>query len=431
LTKALLRRRAEIRLRKTRKQPRSATQARNGKADTQQLLHEVQVHQIELEMQNAELSRAAIQAEASARKFLNLFAFAPVGYVGLDKRGRIQELNFMAAKLLRGTRQELTGTLLIRRVATPDKAAFLHHLSRASESKTKVAVEVNLGLAQPHLVPVQLCSIHRQDPIDQEWHYLTAITDLSERKRAEEKTIRLNASLDDRVRQRTATIRRLAIELTLTEQKEKARLAHILHDHVQQIMMAAKYHLYKVEQKATALALPSVHKVEQTLVKAMRALRTLSVELSPPVLQEEGLSASLHWLASWVQEHHGLSVNVVTSAIVSPVSIEVSVFVYQAVRELLLNIVKHAHTTSANLSLDQIDGQLVIAIMDQGKGFDSKLLAEKTKSRGTLGLFSIQQRLAILGGAMQMHSMPGRGSRVTLRFPLRGPVPDAIPGKSE
>jgi len=176
-----LRRRAEARLR-----TQQSAAAPRTEADTKRLLHELQVHQVELELQNAELGRAHAEAEASAEKFADLYDFAPLGYVTLNDDAAIRELNHTAARLLGKARAKMTGTPFVNWVARRDREKFLRHLSTASATEGKVTAEVDLALEDGQTVPVHLSTICLQPPSAQARQYRTAITDISTLKKAEQ-----------------------------------------------------------------------------------------------------------------------------------------------------------------------------------------------------------------------------------------------------
>ena len=429
LTPAELRRQAEARLRK-RPSQKPGRQSRNSESAAHRLLHELQIHQVELEMQNEELSRAKVQAEATAGKFSDLYDFAPIGYVSLDTRGFIQELNLTAAKLLSRVRTEVTGTPFAGYVAQPDRDTYLRHLQTSSATDQKVIREVGLQCSEGgRVLPVQLCTTFHRDGSGQMPHYRMVISDITERKQAEEELRQLNAELEERVRKRTATIRTLATELTLVEQREKSRLSHVLHEGLQQLLLGAKFLLNTVREDFPESGASRLGRVEEILSQAVEAARTLAVELSPPILQSEGLGESLKWLGRWMLEKHGLTVEVTVGPRPAPLSVEVSVLLYQAVRELLFNVVKHAQVKSARVDMAWRGAEVDIVVSDEGKGFAPVTLETARSSAGKFGLFSVRERLALLGGAVAIDSAPGQGSRFTLRAPLGPPATPRTRGR--
>jgi PAS domain S-box-containing protein len=218
-----------------------------------------------------------------------------------------------------------------------------------------------------------------------------------------------------------AQLKRLAMELTQTEHRERRRLAQLLHDHLQQLLVGAKFglgNMIRSPQKAIRLA---ALKVDELISQSIEASRTLTGELSPPILHEGGLVLALEWLAGWMKDKQGLSVDLSVDERVVPAGEDVSALLYQAVRELLFNVVKHAGVKTARVSLKRLDGHIQIEVSDEGTGFDLAGV-RPGRSKGTgLGLFSVRERLELMGARMAMDSAPGRGSRFTMVAPVVWP----------
>jgi signal transduction histidine kinase len=143
----------------------------------------------------------------------------------------------------------------------------------------------------------------------------------------------------------------------------------------------------------------------------------LTFELSPPILYELGLEVALEWLAEQIQEKHGILANFEDDKEPKPLVNDVRVLLFQAVRELLINIVKHAQAHKVKISVRRENNNIKIIIEDDGVGFSTSEGRELGKTTG-FGLFSIRERLKIYGGHLEVHSEPGKGTRVTLVAPL-------------
>ena len=231
---------------------------------------------------------------------------------------------------------------------------------------------------------------------------------------------------------RSEQLRALALQLTEAEQAERRRLARILHDHLQQLLVGAKFGVGAIKAKIRAKALQeTLRQLSETLDEALKASRTLTAELSPPILFEKGLVAGLEWLVRQMQEKHRLRVRLRADEFPDLASEHLRTFLYEAVRELLFNTVKHAGAGEAEIRLSRADGERVrIVVQDNGDGFDPNLLEARQGQAGGFGLFSIRERLAYLGGSLEVESAPGKGSRFTLVAPVRaakidGPAPAA------
>ncbi|MEW6750083.1 MAG: PAS domain-containing protein, partial [Candidatus Latescibacterota bacterium] len=234
--------------------------------------------------------------------------------------------------------------------------------------------------------------------------------DITERIQAEEALRRLNTELEERVRQRTALLEvraeqltHLASQLTLAEQRERRRLASLLHDHLQQLLVGANFGLEVLSRRIGPEPQGSLEQVRELVNESIQVSRSLTAELSPPILHEAGLSAGLSWLARWMRDKHGLEVELDLDRQADPRREDVRVLLFEATRELLLNVVKHAGVTRARVRLAPLAGEEVeVVVSDQGAGFDPAALPGAGPAGGGFGLFSIRERLALLGGRLEI-----------------------------
>jgi signal transduction histidine kinase len=223
--------------------------------------------------------------------------------------------------------------------------------------------------------------------------------------------------------QRTLQLRRLASQLTLAEQTARRQLASTLHDGLQQLLFTTGITLdemAKPHSQDDQVELLETARAE--LKEAMEAARTLSVNLFPPVLHLGGLPAALTWLARRTQEQYSVAVNVTADPRANPEESDLRILLFEATRELLFNAVKHAHVDRVDVHLALGPGDAIhIQVSDEGVGFDptAKLHDENQGALG-LGLFSIEERLALLGGHLEIQSAPGKGSQFTLTLPRTG-----------
>jgi CheY-like chemotaxis protein len=167
--------------------------------------------------------------------------------------------------------------------------------------------------------------------------------------------------------------------------------------------------------------------LERLINEAIDEARSLALDLSPPILQERGLAAGLEWLCRRLEEQHGLKVSLRAQAGVEPGTEDMKMFLFQAARELLLNVVNHAGVRQAQVTLEpRPPDYLCLTVKDEGAGFDaSKVIV---RSPTGFGLFNIQQRLELLGGGFEIRSTPGGGCEVSLTaaVPLHSSAPPPI-----
>ena len=231
------------------------------------------------------------------------------------------------------------------------------------------------------------------------------------------------------VRMRTALrdsrdrLRALAGELTLAEHRERRRIAQILHDHLQQLLVAAKVRLTVLGRAADGGTSQAATDIAGLVEESLTVSRSLTAELSPPILSEAGVTPALAWLAHWMGEKHGLVVELVGEPDVFPGAGDVRVLLYEAVRELLFNVVKHAQVKTATVRVQQApEDQVQVVVEDCGVGFDPPTVTPVGAAGGGFGLFSIRERLELVGGRLEVASAPGQGSRFTLTAPLGTPT---------
>lgn len=236
------------------------------------------------------------------------------------------------------------------------------------------------------------------------------------REALEEEVRRRTAQLEARTRQ----LRALTDELTHAEERERSRIAGLIHEDLQQMLVAALFNLDLLKSKCGNPAhVENITRINDILREAIKTARSLSAELSPPVLQQCGLSAALKWLGDQTYEKYGLSVSVETEDDLDPEA-ETGVILFRGVRELLLNITKHSGVKSAALRMwSEDDTRLKILVSDDGDGFDPEEVRAREGSAGSFGLFSIRERLESLGGGFEIDSAPGCGSRLTMWVPLK------------
>lgn len=365
--------------------------------DVQQLVHELQVHQVELELQNEELRRAQVALEAARDRYVALYDCAPVGYLTLDLRGMILGANLPACKLLGVNRKDLLGEPAIRFVAAKDQAVFLRHLREPFVQGFSHVCEVDLERQQAAPVSVQFQSVAVPDELGQPTRILSALENIMVRK---------GAAALEREQQRGLELQR--------NLAQRVGLSHDLHDGMLQSLFAIGLSLETCmrdisenPKKASVTLTYSIGAMNA----AMREVRIFMEELeskspSPATLPGLDLSGSLHSMAKDLARLHGIPVRVsVDRDMDGALSREQGLALLNMAKEALSNSLRHAKATVVQVSLLLRKGSVFLVVRDNGTGFD-----RKARSTGGHGLVNMAVRAASLGAMLSVRSAPQQGT---------------------
>jgi PAS domain S-box-containing protein len=242
----------------------------------------------------------------------------------------------------------------------------------------------------------------------------------------------------DRTRElntRMHQLQALTLQLNRAEEEERRRIAQVIHDHLQQLLVAARLGVdtltYRAKDEATLQKLKALNSI---LVDSIQVSRSLTAELYPSVLHLEGLSSALTWLANWYLENHNLDVQIVMDPGAEMSELDLRIMVFRTVRELLFNVVKHSGVSSAQVQLSRTDSGFVkVEVADEGVGFDALSLETSESSKAGFGLFTLRQRIELFGGSFEIQSAPGMGTHITVTVPIAArtlPVRESITSPS-
>jgi two-component system, chemotaxis family, CheB/CheR fusion protein len=160
----------------------------------------------------------------------------------------------------------------------------------------------------------------------------------------------------------------------------------------------------------------AIESAERSVGDALGIARRLTVELSPPVLGSESLAEVLRWLADQMHQTHGLRVTIRDTGVGDVSSYDLRILIFQSIRELLFNVVKHATNAEARIELRRTAGSIVVEVCDDGPGFDAEAALHSHATAG-FGLHSVRERLRLFRADMQIDSSPGRGTRIAVTAP--------------
>lgn len=232
--------------------------------------------------------------------------------------------------------------------------------------------------------------------------------DITEQKKAEEKLFVYQRQLQS-----------LASELSLAEERLRRRIATEVHDHVGQNLAISKMKIESLLELRTGPEFSeSLKEVRDLLMQTIKSTRSLTFELSPPVLYDLGFEAAVEWLIRHTRERYGLCIEFRSNGRAKPLDSNLRVILFQAVRELLVNVAKHAHANNVKVSTRRVGDEIQVKVEDDGIGFEVFEKGSNDYETGGFGLFSIRERLGYVGGRLEVKSRPGYGTCITLAAPI-------------
>lgn len=222
----------------------------------------------------------------------------------------------------------------------------------------------------------------------------------------------------EELRESHERLKLLAQQMVQVEQQERRRISQALHDGLQQTIVAIQLNLDRAKNKSGAAGEEALAQISALLAEALQACRTLTTEISPPILHERGLLSALQWVGSWFEKQHRLKVNLSLPVDEPSLGDSERVTLFEVARELLFNVVKHAGVSEAALSLRTRAGRVELIVQDNGRGCDPVGM-EAADSEGRFGgLFNIRERLRMMEGDFAFESQRGHGSRLTVHLPM-------------
>ena len=442
-----LRRRAEGQLKRQRK----IAAAPRTDADTQRLLHELQVHQVELEMQNAELLEARDQMEAMLEKYTDLYDFAPVGYFSIDDQGLISEANLTGATLLGVERSRLIGRRLQHFLSPTSRPVFLAFLEKVFAGSGKQVCEASLlnKSGTPSWVDFQ--ATPAVSGSERKWCRL-AVSDITALKRAEEAQRRMEA-LDAANRElKREIVRRKAVEAALkkneryasrllaqalglqkqlqhlshrilwAQEDERKRISRELHDDIAQVLTAISFHLAVLRKEGASDGKDLKRKIarmQRLVEKSVNIVHKFAGQLRPPALDDLGLIPALHSYVKDFAKRTGLSVQLTgfTRGRMELLDSDKQTVLYRVVHEALINVAKHAKASGVTVSIRKLRGVICIEVHDDGKSFDVRSMSSNRR-RKALGLLGMRERVEMVGGCLAVKSSPGKGTTIRAEIPF-------------
>ena len=378
-----------------------AAELRSRLAETEETLRAIQEYMVDAFVVNRENRIQVVTLNETEIPYRMMVESMNEGAVTLIPDGTIFYCNSRFGDMVETDCEKLIGTSFRNFLLPEEQSAFesIFKQARREGARGEFCLKISNGKCLPVQLSIYLLGTELASGIS------IIATDISERVQAQEK------------------IQSLASKLAAAEQEERYRISQILHDDLQQRLFAIKAQLYFLKDPSGKHEIPpgmykDFDEVQNALSEAIAVTRNLSIDLSPIILHGEGLTEALTWLASRMQEQHGLQVELQIKEDLPDLDDHMRVLLFQAVRELLFNVVKHAGTKEAVVTLEKIDNNACITISDLGKGFDVGTIM--SDSRTAHGLLIIQDRLSLIGGGIEVTSKLGNGTRAVIQIPLKG-----------
>jgi PAS domain S-box-containing protein len=346
------------------------------------------------------------EIKTSEERYRSLFDRMPLGLYRTTPEGKIIDVNPALVQILGYPDQEsLLGINVAETYVDPkDRVQWRSLVNREGIVRN---YEMQLRRRDGTIIWVEENARVIRNPEGQVLCYEGGLQDITERKRTEEKIHTYQEQL-----------RSLSLELTIVEERERRRIAMDLHDHIGQTLATIKMKLGGVREMVSPSShMGPVDEIQNLIEQAIHYTRSLTFEVSPPVLYELSFDAAMEWLTEQIQDQHHIQVDLEDDRQPRPMSDEIRISLFKAVRELLINIAKHAKAHKAKVSTRREGNTIRITVEDDGVGFslpEDKILGKI----GGYGLFSIRERLRHLGGSFEIESKLGCGTRVTLVAPL-------------
>ncbi len=426
-----------------------------SEADTTRLLHELQVHQIELEMQNAELQEARDKSETLLETYTDLYDFAPIGYFSVDEQGLILEVNLAGAALLGIERSRLINQRLQGFVDPPSRIAFLTFFKKIFAGPGKQICQMPLlnERSMPFWADLQAASASSQRG-RRNWCRL-AVSDVTALKQAEEVRRSLegmaasNRELKLEIVQRRKAemdlkkseahyaqlfeqslnmqeqLRHLSRQLLLTQEEERKRISRELHDEIVQTLVGINVHLASLTVVGS-LNLKDLRKkiarTQRLVEKSVTIVHRFARELRPTVLDDLGLIPALEAFIKDFIKRTKIKVHFKAYAEVEQLSSTQRIVLYRVAQSALANVHKHAHASEAKVSIRKLQGTIRLEIHDNGKSFEmERVMFAKRHKR--LGLLGSRERVEMVGGKFRVESAPGQGTTISAEIPIRDEGP--------
>jgi len=365
-------------------------------------------HHVELEMQNRELRESRQLIEQARDRYSDLYDFAPVGYLTLDQKGFVHEINLTGAEMLGSNSAAIIEQPLLRWLDSRCHQAFYQHMQRVFKSSERVIDEMVLLHGedkQPR--HISILSSRIINLLDAPWPGCrTAIVDISALKQKEAE-----------VTESRRKLRQLSAHLDRVRENERRHLAREIHDELGQKLSLARVEASMLSSKLDSQQADlhsAAERVLQRVDDAIASMRAIADDLRPAVL-DLGLAAAIRWQVREFRQHSGVACHLEINDDEIELDNDRATNIFRIVQESLSNITRHANASEVKLSLDQRNDSLHVLICDNGVGIAENAL-ENPSSYGLAGMY---ERIFLLDGALKVNSHPGQGTCLQIIIPIK------------
>lgn len=370
----------------------------------EELLHELMVHQIELEMQNETLRQAQIELEKSHDRYMDIYDFAPVGYLTLTPDAIIAEINLTGASLLGMERRELLERRFEKFVAPEDRDRWHRHFIESLKKNSLHRCELLLRKDGSSFHAGIDCL--RVACNDGKHSLRLTIFDITEIKQAEA-----------RLKEHQQLLRELVSQSIALREAEARHIAREVHDELGQILTALRMDLSLLRIQYGSHDAALMKKIMDMLAKvdqAIKGVRNVALNLRPAVL-DMGIIPAIGWLCDNFPGRSNTACSLRVEDVPAALDNAQVAAIFRIVQESLTNVTRHAEANSVRITLGQRGDDVFVEVCDDGKGFD----IDAMPANRSFGIMGMSERALALGGKVEISSVPSKGTVVSMRIPVR------------
>ena len=353
--------------------------------------------------------------------YRKIFDFSPEYTVLVDKDGNILDLNKKAYEVTGYTPEEMIGKNIadISIFDEKNKAIVLEKFSQRIGGIEIPPYELGFFSKNGKIIIGRVIATLLRNRRLEPFGILLMVSDITEQKKAEEQLLAYQEQL-----------RSLATELSRAEARERRRIATYLHDEIGQALVATRMKFGALKKSTNKKEIDQmIDQIQAILGKIIDDTRSVTFDLSPPILYELGFETAIEWIKEKVSEENDIMIEFKNDKLPKPVDEDIGAFLYRSVHELLDNVVCHARARTAKIRIQRNGNYVQIVVKDDGIGFDVTKMHDKTWQTTKFGLFSIKERFESIGGYIKIESEPGQGTSIRLVAPLKSAESTAKVGK--